>query len=100
MTQPSIPSFPTRRSSDLAHRFPERVGDVLREYDDLRLRLRESRARQGDECSNNDGYQLHCILLLNVTSAKTARITITPMRSEEHTSELQSPSNLVCLLLL
>src|SRR2546430_8601332 len=33
-------------------------------------------------------------------SAKTRTITLSPRRSEEHTSELQSQSNLVCRLLL
>src|SRR2546430_11567285 len=31
---------------------------------------------------------------------KTATLTVRPLRSEEHTSELQSQSNLVCRLLL
>src|SRR2546426_2720967 len=36
--------------------------------------------------------------ILNVSAAATLRIRLT--RSEEHTSELQSPCNLVCRLLL
>src|SRR5690606_37997875 len=36
---------------------------------------------------------------VNVTTVDPARIEITPARSEEHTSELQSRENLVCRLL-
>src|SRR2546430_3533076 len=38
--------------------------------------------------------------ILQETSAKLTRGLIRPKRSEEHTSELQSQSNLVCRLLL
>src|SRR5256885_13094676 len=34
------------------------------------------------------------------TRAETGNLTADPQRSEEHTSELQSPCNLVCRLLL
>src|SRR5205807_4891813 len=42
--------------------------------------------------------------LMRTLAGKTPRVAVTeevdPLRSEEHTSELQSPCNLVCRLLL
>src|SRR5947208_12704074 len=78
-------SFPTRRSSDLAltvyypsHRFGVLGGAVyLVDYGDL---------DRTDSASN--------------TIARIAPRNIEFLRSEEHTSELQSPDHLVCRLLL
>src|SRR5438876_6782938 len=74
---PNLPSFPTRRSSDLAHWKPRpspRGAAVVR--------LSDRGARRGLE-----PYER------GATAAG-------PARSEEHTSELQSPVHLVCRLLL
>src|SRR5205807_7034866 len=88
-----LPSFPTRRSSDLqgarrdlegakrAHAGPaddERGGSARLRFDRLVRALRPAGSAGGD-------------------SHAAAR---SGARSEEHTSELQSPCNLVCRLLL
>src|SRR5256885_8954510 len=44
------------------------------------------------------GRELWRIKLADVAKGET--VTMAPIRSEEHTSELQSPCNLVCRLLL
>src|SRR5205807_10251308 len=76
-------SFPTRRSSDLLERSPRRRrnGDG------------DERDRDGHDEANEREQprpQRHGLPPCSHTSA----------RSEEHTSELQSPCNLVCRLLL
>src|SRR5256885_5550720 len=43
---------------------------------------------------------LPAMISLNRNSANSATLSRRPERSEEHTSELQSPCNLVCRLLL
>src|SRR2546427_8441069 len=45
-------------------------------------------------------YEVHHEHEYNAIRNACALIDITPLRSEEHTSELQSQSNLVCRLLL
>src|SRR5205085_3523690 len=88
-------AFPTRRSSDLAglvERVASLAGDANRRADRNRVRngQRDARALHqpcqgcgaGARSTSNRGYQGASI------------------RSEEHTSELQSQSNLVCRLLL
>src|SRR5207244_13287931 len=71
----ALPPFPTRRSSDLIpQRGLAREGLVEQLLDDLHVRLKDRRHRTG----------IGDIL----------------GRSEEHTSELQSPDHLVCRLLL
>src|SRR5947207_10609575 len=77
---PVLDSFPTRRSSDLTRR--SFVGSSLR----------ERRAEHG-ETALRFGFRrlvLHDVPVLRETSS----------RSEEHTSELQSHSDIVCRLLL
>src|SRR5438552_16931115 len=74
-------SFPTRRSSDL---------------------IRFGRCTPSQSTGLCNGASRNCDPLfngnpeLNVISALTSQ----PPRSEEHTSELQSPDHLVCRLLL
>src|SRR5207244_13082534 len=79
-----LPSFPTRRSSDLCpfgsglpHWRPQR-----HRWNNLRRFPRPNRAPVPREDNN---YRVRCSHIL---------------RSEEHTSELQSPDHLVCRLLL
>src|SRR5947208_13578565 len=89
--QPHLHSFPTRRSSDLelvvlAERV-EPVGEAL----DLRpaaLRVGEllQQLQRGD--------------VLVVVDGRLATLVDELARSEEHTSELQSPDHIVCRLLL
>src|SRR5205807_8393550 len=81
-------SFPTRRSSDLKMPF------VTRKHLARRTLLR------------GIGVSLALPLLDSMSPAFAAAVPKTPRfvglfsRSEEHTSELQSPCNLVCRLLL
>src|SRR5438552_18662498 len=71
-------SFPTRRSSDLVHRpQPDRA------HADFDRRWRRCEGRPSDHDPRPDG-----------------RPGLAAPRSEEHTSELQSPDHLVCRLLL
>src|SRR5438093_9706232 len=89
-----LPSFPTRRSSDLVEppavaRPP--IGCVLRRHLVLRvvppaLRLRLAARRLP--------------VPAEVPLVGTTRDPVLHRRSEEHTSELQSLTNLVCRLLL
>src|SRR5205085_12329155 len=73
---PHLHSFPTRRSSDLPG-FLDETRDVRRQAD-------------------ADAAAAICVTIRKVAS----RLTCISPRSEEHTSELQSQSNLVCRLLL
>src|SRR5205807_9732128 len=71
-------SFPTRRSSDLSALGAAAAAPWRHQYEDGRDRpVREGRERAGHDRRHQP-----------------------PPRSEEHTSELQSPCNLVCRLLL
>src|SRR5688500_19713020 len=97
---PPLPSFPTRRSSDLsacqvaAPLWPSGVmrpvarmamkgftEDVLVVWACTHARVRAGRAKHAHE-----------------DMPQYALSRLTPQRSEEHTSELQSPCNLVCRL--
>src|SRR5690606_41636319 len=94
---PALHFFPTRRSSDLQHVLIEAltrtagvqaliVGDALFGEDAYRDRLRQQVARAGlGDRVRFTGFRRDIPAL---------------MRSEEHTSELQSRENLVCRLLL
>src|SRR5690606_41861680 len=79
---PVLHSFPTRRSSDLLHRasFHGRLGILRGNLGSRGLR------RLGG----------HCLRRLSRRSLSGSG----GLRSEEHTSELQSRENLVCRLLL
>src|SRR5258708_26374189 len=46
------------------------------------------------------GFHLHCELVLGLAGGKSPACVSGQRRSEEHTSELQSPDHLVCRLLL
>src|SRR5205807_8679610 len=96
---PDLHSFPTRRSSDL--------GSAILVIDD------EAAARDlVQRALVKEGYQVQTASsgpegLALARQLKPAAITLDVMmpgmdgwRSEEHTSELQSPCNLVCRLLL
>src|SRR5207302_7998209 len=75
---PHLHSFPTRRSSDLTVR---------------------GRSKNPPEGRDPDSTRKSQDPSLNA-SVCARRIRISPFRSEEHTSELQSRENLVCRLLL
>src|SRR5205085_5845853 len=87
-----LPSFPTRRSSDLG-----RV-DVAAQIElerDARAALRARRVRRGEAGDRRK------LLLERQRHGRGHGVgTGAGQRSEEHTSELQSQSNLVCRLLL
>src|SRR5207248_9437465 len=97
---PDLHSFPTRRSSDLT----EDGG-----YPALFKRLRDPATREkiktqvqtpSDDWENMylaAGGPEH-ILLAQFKSDKLKPLTGKTLRSEEHTSELQSPYDLVCRL--
>src|SRR5688500_20097630 len=83
----ALPSFPTRRSSDLADAI-RAGGSTLRDYQ----RTDGSSGLFQNEfgvCGRADG-----------PCARPGCRGTVRRRSEEHTSELQSPCNLVCRLLL
>src|SRR5438552_8501560 len=81
-------SFPTRRSSDLS---------TLRGMGELGMNTREF------ECCRRVLELPHGIVLVTgpTGSGKTSTLytALNEIRSEEHTSELQSPDHLVCRLL-
>src|SRR5256885_6540501 len=72
-------------------------GAVIGSARDRSARLLDLGARGGGHC-----HALHAELAPHVTHAEQLDRVIRPahQRSEEHTSELQSPCNLVCRLLL
>src|SRR5256885_6836274 len=77
--------FPTRRSSDLSFKFNKLVVRVIPLFD-----------------SNGSGVitLAHILFKSRVCVMNVAAQKCESSRSEEHTSELQSPCNLVCRLLL
>src|SRR5437879_10823117 len=84
---PSSPPFPTRRSSDLlVVRWPAGAGHY--------------RGKARSIAVNQAGYGSNKNLTVTVTWAATGLPRCVAGRSEEHTSELQSPMYLVCRLLL
>src|SRR5205807_10597475 len=96
----ALPSFPTRRSSDLLH-----YGVGARLADNFVLRAGAAGAADGtDELPVVDDRDATARGADVVEGEQIMQVTflyaILEDRSEEHTSELQSPCNLVCRLLL
>src|SRR5205807_6604770 len=87
---PDLHSFPTRRSSDLSGT-PATIACSTTSAASTASRgsSQRSRSRTGCACSRTPSR-----------SCRLDRWTPGSIRSEEHTSELQSPCNLVCRLLL
>src|SRR5207244_7425675 len=87
-----INSFPTRRSSDLLkyHNIPTLSGSCQRVF-------------VSNRCSSSDWIWIWDVER-RPSSVRTLQYRLrkrhAPTRSEEHTSELQSPDHLVCRLLL
>src|SRR5688500_19362055 len=79
-------SFPTRRSSDLNSSPPGRLLIA-----DVAISVLGQRAFTATPCSRNSSA---------IPSTHMLMPYFDIVRSEEHTSELQSPCNLVCRLLL
>src|SRR5206468_12322344 len=93
-TPPALHSFPTRRSSDLGFRDDpdSRLRSVGAAHDSADVVVVDA-DRLGGEPLGDQGYgERDC-------NDADARESLRP-RSEEHTSELQSRSDLVCRLLL
>src|SRR5262249_60472421 len=90
------PSFPTRRSSDLHFRNPS--GPTPRATRSVQLLepLRAGNVSPGELALDPNFHPNRTELDLGVD---LRRLQVAP-RSEEHTSELQSLTNLVCRLLL
>src|SRR5690606_40055588 len=88
-------SFPTRRSSDLTTACPRYPPNRS-----LR-RARRSRTSSGDDPAGRPTWPWPLALHVAAASGPSrARRSRRAVRSEEHTSELQSRENLVCRLLL
>src|SRR5688500_19616895 len=86
--RPNSSLFPTRRSSDLM--YPQRIGGTPVYFS---MESSASHLRTGGVSPTGERR----------VDADYSRADIFPtvsLRSEEHTSELQSPCNLVCRLLL
>src|SRR5690606_41446566 len=90
---PDLLSFPTRRSSDLP--VPPSAPSTMMKSGVMPV---ASMALQIDRNSERD--PTHSLKPTGFPSASVRRVAMNVMRSEEHTSELQSRENLVCRLLL
>src|SRR5207244_13167606 len=86
-----LPSFPTRRSSDLALRHVRIV---------VRLDLEPSLRLLGHQVGADERVQITVHHPVHVAHFELRAVVFEDERSEEHTSELQSPDHLVCRLLL
>src|SRR5688500_19245090 len=83
-------SFPTRRSSDLTCAKTPPLSLAMSFMSSLKLA----------EASSSPSPGTKMMVLMRVCLPGFIRCTAALTRSEEHTSELQSPCNLVCRLLL
>src|SRR5690606_40177761 len=95
----TLPSFPTRRSSDLIS---------VTDFFDQRIRVGHygllfsvTVSGRSKESTHHGGIQIRRYVGGQITHHHSAvRVFLLSVRSEEHTSELQSRENLVCRLLL
>src|SRR5205085_11974147 len=93
-------SFPTRRSSDL-RRLSIQIGIVEVEPDALTTQRRVRKASDGRYDSGTGPRAVSRQVQIVRPFVDACRsLQAGQIRSEEHTSELQSQSNLVCRLLL
>src|SRR5438046_7092817 len=83
----SLHPFPTRRSSDLLTRMMRTAAHTTTKAKSVPMLVRSARTRNGRKAAPS-------------ATATPVRIVAVALRSEEHTSELQSLTNLVCRLLL
>src|SRR5207248_10357369 len=94
LPQPNPHSFPTRRSSDLDERPPDEIRERRDRHRPL-VRVALAMEPRGAELDVRADVGLgHGRLPLGEKAG------VVEQRSEEHTSELQSPYDLVCRLLL
>src|SRR5205807_10065420 len=97
---PSLPSFPTRRSSDLSFH-PARSPAALLTTALAALRapnVTRSKAALMKSSTSFTRSEAKKSLRSTLPSAEETVAPAPSVRSEEHTSELQSPCNLVCRL--
>src|SRR5205814_8511824 len=92
-----LPSFPTRRSSDLG--VEKRVFLVELGVDALDELLLQLLADRPAKRARQEISDQALGILLRIGGCRRQRVE-QPVRSEEHTSELQSLRHLVCRLLL
>src|SRR5574340_414055 len=72
-------------------------GDVIVEYDGKKIAEPNSLRNM---VANTSPGEVHQMKVLREGKTVTVKLTVGELRSEEHTSELQSPKELVCRLLL
>src|SRR5207248_6380697 len=97
-THRDLHSFPTRRSSDLGRWMRRRRGGRRLQAAFRLERFRCTVATLDDRSSSRLAFLSPHISSIASRSMKTSSSSV--RRSEEHTSELQSPYDLVCRLLL
>src|SRR5207244_13436745 len=88
-SHPTAPSSPTRRSSDLY----SDAGELGLSFSDLPFAIPNHRSENGPATAHVRIGWFRSVANINHAFAIQSR-------SEEHTSELQSPDHLVCRLLL
>src|SRR5690606_41719019 len=93
----ALHSFPTRRSSDL----PSTIAELCRNWNDDGATQRHEKAVALRK-TIQDFPQISALkaVVAHFRNDPEWRRLLPPLRSEEHTSELQSRENLVCRLLL
>src|SRR5207253_10283537 len=96
---PDLPPFPTRRSSDL---LGDTAQELLPQDLDVVAPVPQRREMDGDHVQpvvqvRTEAAALDVVLQVAVGRGHDPDV---PVRSEEHTSELQSRGHLVCRLLL
>src|SRR5207253_9950796 len=94
---PALHSFPTRRSSDLRAPYRQRGGRKLTSRTEAagiaRFSSRRACIHSPKRCQSETRRQ-------PTPRGPASRASVAGVRSEEHTSELQSRGHLVCRLLL
>src|SRR5207248_6039121 len=94
----SFPSFPTRRSSDL-QRFRS-TGPPMGSFWSIATTIRRPEPISGCFLLAVRDSRFRSFRRLFRNATANSLQTLSGLRSEEHTSELQSPYDLVCRLLL
>src|SRR5205807_8721013 len=97
---PDLHSFPTRRSSDLANGFPNGSTATVTVHIPPTSGPFQNKVGYAEVIITYNQPRHFSALWGSQTLPVQARAVAIGRRSEEHTSELQSPCNLVCRLLL
>src|SRR5207244_10956625 len=93
-------SFPTRRSSDLEGNLTYRTDGIREKVPDVFVEVSPELAEERGIQSGTWVQLVSRYGQVRVRALVTDRVQGRELRSEEHTSELQSPDHLVCRLLL